>query len=188
MRRRWTIAVLGLATLFAACGDDEPEATADDADTAVTFSTLDASGDSYLDADEIAEWVDDEGIFTRWDADADSELDRDEIVGNAFELWDANGDGHLTQAEWKSGSDLWYPNELELSTFGDWDGDGDSELDVDEVREKFDLSALGEAWTADAYNAETFKKLYFELYDIDGDGKVTEDEWTAGSVQFGAAE
>lgn len=41
---------------------------------------------------------------------------------------------------------------------------GDSELDGDELSERVDLSPVGEAWTAESLDAETFETFtYFEL-------------------------
>lgn len=188
---RHAAAVLLSGTLaFGACSDGNDDAAPPD-DVAVgaasEFSTLDASGDSYLDVDEVAEWVDDEGIFTAWDEDVDSELDRDDIAFNAFDLWDADKNGKVDAEEWKKGTDLWYPENATLAVFGDWDGDGDSELDRDEFTESFDLSPLGEGWQVETFDETTFKTAYFQLYDSDGDGKVSEAEWTAGSAAFGIA-
>lgn len=172
------------ALVFAGCGDDDSgvDAAADDP---VTLDTLDANGDSYLDADEIAESADDDGLFDAWDADADSELDPDEIAGNAFELWDADGNGTVSEKEWEHGTALWYPDDARLTVFSDWDRDGDSELDTDEVSERFDVSALGEAWRSGTVGKSTFRQAYFELYDADDDGRVTEPEWRAGSAVWG---
>ena len=187
--RRTLVICLALAGLaLGACGGDDDTSATLPATTGVDeFSTLDASGDSYLDADEIAEWVDDNGAFRSWDEDADSELDRDEIAGNAFSLWDSNNNGKISQQEWQRGTDLWYPGQAEVRVFSDWDGDGDSELDGDEFREEFDYSALGESWTTEPLNRETFKNAYFELYDLDDDGRVSRAEWTDGSRSFGTA-
>ncbi len=149
------------------------------------FDTLDANGDSYLDADEIAESADAASFFDAADADADSELDRDEIAGNAFRLWDRDGSEAVTEEEWKTGTDLWYPTKSKVTVFADIDNDGDSELDADEFAERFDLSALGESWQEQTYTRDTFRSAYFELYDRDDDGKVTEDEWTYGASAFG---
>ncbi len=183
---RRTVALVALASLaVAGCGDDDTAASVDA--TTDEFSTLDASGDSYLDTDEVAEWVDDTGVFRSWDEDADSELDRDEIAGNAFSLWDSDNNGTVSQQEWETATDLWYPGGANFRVFRDWDGDGDSELDADEFREEFDASTLGESWRVDAFDAETFKKAYFELYDLDDDGRVTRSEWIDGSRTFGIA-
>jgi Ca2+-binding EF-hand superfamily protein len=172
------------------CGDEDPDVAADDdvgADDPTTvevddseFATLDANGDSYLDLDEVAEWADDNGIFSEWDVDADSELDRDEITGNAFELWDTDANGTISEQEWQTGVELWYPDAAEPVVFSDLDNDGDSEVGMDEFSERVDLSPLGETWTAESLDAETFKQAYFDLYDRDGDGRVTETEWNAG--------
>ncbi len=185
---RNTIATcVALAVLvLGGCGDDDSPAASVD-ETVDEFTTLDTSGDSYLDTDEIAEWVDDKGTFRSWDEDVDSELDRDEIAGNAFSLWDSDGNGTVSQQEWQTATDLWYPSGANFRVYSDWDGDGDSELDADEFREEFDSSTLGESWRADTLNAETFKKAYFELYDLDDDGRVSRSEWMDGSRMFGAA-
>ncbi len=123
MQKLIAIAGATLVLTLAACGDDADTAAgaSDTTTTAVQdeFTTLDANGDSYLDVDEIAEWEDEEGVFTQWDADADSELDRDEIAGNAFGLWDADGNGKVSQKEWRQGTALWYPQDVDYGVFND---------------------------------------------------------------------
>lgn len=175
-----------------ACGDDsETDLGAEESTTNVAgadseFRTLDANGDSYLDVDEVAEWADDTGVFTVWDVDADSELDRDEITGNVFQLWDADGNGVVSETEWENGVDLWYPGDAGPVVFRDLDNDGDSELDSDEFSERVDLSPLGESWTVESFDQKMFRTAYFELYDTDNDGRVSELEWTNGAASFGS--
>lgn len=159
--------------------------TASDAATVGDFDTLDANGDSYLDNDEIAERADATGVLEAWDADADSELDRDEIVGNAFELWDRDGNERISEEEWETATELWYPQDPDFAVFGDVDGDGDSEVDADEFAEGFDISALGEEWTSTPLDVNAFKEAYFSLYDTDEDGRVSAEEWDYGAAAFG---
>lgn len=149
------------------------------------FDTLDADGDSYLDGDEIRESADVPGQFDAWNADADSELDRDEIAGNTFRLWDRDGNKKISQEEWETAAELWYPDDAEIVVFDDADGDGDSEVDADEFAERFDVTALGEAWTPGTLEKSAFKRAYFGLYDTDDDGRVSEDEWDYGASAFG---
>jgi hypothetical protein len=153
--------------------------------TAAGFGTLDANGDSYLDDDEIRESADADSVFDSWNADADSELDRDQIPGNAFRLWDRDGNKKISEEEWRSGTELWYPEDVDVVVFDDADGDGDSELDADEFDERFDVSALGEAWTPPAFDRARFKRAYFSLYDTNDDGRVSKDEWEYGATAFG---
>lgn len=149
------------------------------------FDTLDANGDSYLDNDEIRESADVSGTFDAWNADADSELDPDQIAGNAFRLWDRDGNQRLSKEEWETGTELWYPDDAEVIVFDDVDADGDSELDADEFSERFDVSALGEAWTSGTLDENEFKSAYFGLYDTNDDGKVSKAEWAYGPAAFG---
>lgn len=153
--------------------------------TTTGFGTLDANGDSYLDNDEIRESADVDGVFDTWNADADSELDRDQIAGNAFRLWDRDADRKISAEEWRSGAELWYPEDVDLVVFDDADGDGDSELDADEFAERCDVSGLGEAWTPPSFDKTRFKRAYFSLYDTDDDGRVSKDEWEYGATAFG---
>ena len=150
------------------------------------FDTVDANGDSYLDNDEIRESADAAGAFDAWNADADSELDRDEIAGNAFRLWDRDGNKKVSEKEWQTGTELWYPDDVDPVAFADVDADGDSELDADELSERFDVSALGEGWDSDTLDKSTFKQAYFSLYDTNDDGRVSKDEWNYGAAAFGA--
>ena len=151
------------------------------------FDTLDANGDSYLDNAEIRESADVSGTFDAWNTDADSELDPDQITGNAFRLWDRDANGKLSEEEWETGTELWYPDDAEVVVFDDVDGDGDSELDADEFAERFDVSALGETWSSDTLDENQFKSAYFGLYDTDDDGRVSRSEWKYGPPAFGAA-
>ncbi len=195
MKNALITATLSLAVVLAGCADEPDLADsgvepvgADDAAVESEFNTLDTSGDSYLDTDEVAEWVDDSGTFEEWDADADSELDADELAGNAFQLWDSDDNGTVSEEEWKTGTDLWYPQSSNVTVFSDWDGDGDSELDEDEFTERWDASLMGEQWTTIPMGKDQFKANYFSLYDADDDGKVTEEEWRDGAASFGAAD
>ncbi|HEV2060617.1 MAG TPA: hypothetical protein VGR11_14775 [Solirubrobacteraceae bacterium] len=153
--------------------------------TSPGFGTLDANGDSYLDDDEIRESADVSDVFDTWNADADSELDRDQIAGNAFRLWDRDGNRRISEEEWRTGTELWYPEDVDVVVFDDADADGDSELDADEVAERFDVSGLGEAWTPSSFDESRFKRAYFSLYDTDDDGRVSKEEWEYGANAFG---
>jgi len=169
---------------FAACDADgaeemEPAATMEPP----AFATLDLDGDSYLDADELAEWVDDEGVFTRWDIDADSELDADDIDESVYTIWDADEDTVIVESEWETGVDYLYPDALDPGTFQDWDLDGDSELDADEVAEGLDATNWNEYWyEADAViGFDEFMDMYFALWDRDGDGRIDSVEYESGA-------
>lgn len=191
MRSGTAAAAVALTLALTACGSDEPEevAVADspavDSDiNAVSFDTLDANGDSYLDLDELPEYVD-RGLFEAWDADADSEVDRDEIVGNAFELFDDDADGVVTQEEWETNAPRWLPTGTAIKPLVDVDADGDSELDVDEFSEAFDGDVFGEEWVDVPLDAQRFADAYFELYDLNDDGKVSQAEFDSGQAETG---
>lgn len=146
--RTWLALVIALLLLAgAACGDDDEPDVAAPPDTAATvdddLDTVDANGDSYLDGDEVAEWVDDAGFFGEWDIDADSELDFEEISGNAFELWDLDNSGAISESEWERSVEVWYPAGYDVVAFADWDADGTAGFFVHSVRRKSRSSQIG---------------------------------------------
>lgn len=188
---RYALALI-LTGFFAltACGPEEAELEeareieTTPAPAAGSFEALDGDGDSYLDADEMAEWVDDEGIFTAWDIDPDSELDADEINEGVFRVWDGNDDDRITEMEWETGVDFFYSDDLDSGHFQDWDLNGDSELDMDEVAEGLDATEWNEAWYTDddpVIDHDGFFDRYFTLWDRDEDGVIDRAEHSDAS-------
>ncbi len=84
----------------------------------------------------------------------------------------------------ETNSSIWYPADADYGAFGDWDSDGDGDLDADEFNESFDVTALGDSWADDPLDEATFGDAYFELYDDDLDGEVSESEWQEGVDVF----
>lgn len=151
------------------------------------FETLDANDDSYLDADELAEWVDDEGIFTRWDVDGDSELDADNINESIYAIWDLDDDEVVSEAEWRTGTTYLYPDDIDPGAFGEWDLDGDSELDADEVVEGLDVTNWNEEWYTDAdpvVGYDDFLDRFYTLWDLDDDGLLDTLEYHGGAAYW----
>lgn len=151
------------------------------------FETLDADGDSYLDADELAEWVDDEGMFTRWDIDGDSEVDADEVNEAIYTILDLDDDDVLSEAEWTTGAMYLYPDDVDPGIFTDWDLDGDSELDLDEVAEGLDVTNWNEDWYGAAdpvLGYDEFIDRFYTLWDLDDDGLLDTVEYHGGAAYW----
>lgn len=93
-----------------------------------------------------------------------------------FQVWDANGDGVITRAEWR-GNDRAFRNH-------DWNGDG--KLSGDEVRAGARRSSTwddrdieGSIDREDDWTAARFRTL-----DHNGDGRLSRSEWHANSELF----
>jgi len=103
-----------------------------------------------------------ENDFATWDAD-DNEYVDDQELSDAFDQneyylnWDSDSDGTLTEEEWRSGVDTYYPEytEDDYGTFNAWDRNNDATLDNDEWMEGT-----------------------FELWDEDQDGLINVDEYS----------
>ena len=96
--------------------------------------------------------------------------------GIRFQVWDANGDGVITRAEWR-GNDRAFRNH-------DWNGDG--KLSGDEVRVGArrpstwdDRDPEGSIDREDDWTPARFRAL-----DHNGDGKLSRSEWHANSELF----
>jgi Ca2+-binding EF-hand superfamily protein len=143
------------------------------------FRRTDANGDGKIARDE---WRLRAELFARLDADNDGFLTREELTPKGgrrgrgerqaglragkdsaafLEKYDADRDGTVTMAE--------FPHERR---FAEIDTDGDGVLSEGEVRDAMDKRRYEESYG------------FLERFDLDGDGKVTRDEFTGPALLF----
>lgn len=83
---------------------------------------------------ELLDSVEEEG-FSRWDREGDGQLNPDEFysyAGEFFEQWDKDADAALKRGEWKSGVSQHYGFREYVGEFGEWDLNGNQNLDKNE--------------------------------------------------------
>lgn len=74
-----------------------------------TFPTIDTKGyafwdqdkDSRLDSNEVETLVTKTDLYNKWDTNVDTKVDVDEFSAGTFRAYDDNGDGMISQDEWK---------------------------------------------------------------------------------------
>jgi hypothetical protein len=84
--------------------------------------------------EELEEALMTAGNLREWDRTGDGRFDAAEFYVVLFHIWDRNHDGVIDQDEWEYGTNNFLSdyNREEFGGFGDWDEDGNNELDINE--------------------------------------------------------
>jgi len=194
MRTRSLATYLSLAAFLAIGGCAEPEVELEsdieaetepgvpttETDVQSPFGELDTDRSGYLTRDEWRAWWVEGDFAAEHDADGVEGLDVSEWVHHTLALWDTDDDDVLSEAEWTSGVERWYGEDVELGVWVDWDLDGDSELDADEVQEAFEREGLYDRVDGDhdaLLDDEELADWFFDLFDADDDERLDWTEW-----------
>src|SRR5690606_38531727 len=82
------------------------------------FQEWDANQDQALQREEFTNWSTDEGVLE--DVIGDQGLDREAFRDRIEEVWDVDGNGSITEAEWQSGAQNVF-GDTPHGTFAEWD-------------------------------------------------------------------
>jgi hypothetical protein len=84
------------------------------------------------------------GNLRQWDNSGDGRFDAAEFYVVLFHIWDRNHDGIIDSDEWEYGTNNFLSdyNRDEFGDFGDWDEDGNNELDVNEFARGIESAEL----------------------------------------------
>jgi hypothetical protein len=190
MRNRVSLAALPalMAFVIGACGappvDDEvyeeQAELAEEQASDAPYAQWDADHSDDMDVSEFDAWWADERDRFDWDIDGEDGLTRDEYVQGVYAAWDANRDGRIDESEWRQGSDrVWGEGRYEAG-WTDWDKDGDSELDLNEVREGFETDGIYDRVDGDRdglIDDEELADWFFDIFDADDNSRIDATEW-----------
>jgi hypothetical protein len=178
----------GAGLLLAGCGGSDRNAYAEnpeeremaartDTTPGTAWSELDADGSDFLDRGEVTAWWNDVKADLGWDADTEEGLSREELVEGVRDVWDLDDDGRVTEEEWRDAAeDVWD----DTGAFTDWDGDGDSELDANELKEGLETRGLYDVVDMDRdalVDDEELADWFFDVFDADDDTEIDRTEW-----------
>jgi hypothetical protein len=184
--------VAGLAMFGCADGYDD-EAEIDEAEAEVGpeaemaeaeygFVEWDADQNRYLDENEWTTW-DADRDRSAWNTDGEDGLSAEEFGATTVTLWDRDDDGLVSEDEWTEGTDRWFGDDVDYGVWADWDMDGDSELDANEVREGFETNNLYDRVDGDAdaiIDDEELADWFFDVFDLNDDAQIDTTEWDWG--------
>lgn len=164
-------------------GEIEPEAPAADMEAERGFSQWDSDQDTYLVREEWDAWWADNDISGDFDTDGTDGLGQEEWANTTYSFWDADDDDRITEEEWTQGTERWFGADAEYGAWADWDLDGDSELDANEVAEGFEREGLYDRVDRDAdavIDDEELADWFFDVFDFDDDDRIDTTEWDWG--------
>lgn len=192
IRNYWALALVGAVALTGCAEPYEEEDIGVDQEVGVSDDVADLESDAPLaDAEyDYGEWdVDSNRTLSReefgtWAGEQGwGEMDREAFATETTELWDADDDDLIGEDEWNEATDR-FGDDIDVGTWSDWDGDGDSELDANEVREGLERSGIYDRIDGDAdavFDDEELADFWFDLWDADDDLEIDTTEWDWGS-------
>lgn len=124
------------------------------------YTDWDNDGNLELSDSEFSEGFGETGTYDAWDRDETAGLSEGEFATGMFSRWDTDNDLQITEEEYEVGTERWYGADYD-TPFADYDTDGSGYIDTTE---------FGETWDSD----------YYSEWDADGDGLLTEEEYTTG--------
>ena len=142
------------------------------------YSEWDVNTDRALGRDEFGTWAGEQG----W-----AEMDEEGFSETTVGLWDVDDDDRVSEQEWTDATDRWYGDDVEYGTWADWDGDGDSFLDANEVREGMETNNLYDRVDMDndaVFDDEELADWWFDVWDFNDDETIDTTEWD-WSAQYG---
>lgn len=188
-RRMGFIALLGLFALPLVTCQPDAERSVPDAEAAgapdterpmaTPYRDWDANRDMVLQRDEFALWRTDQDAFARWVGD--DGMNREIFADRIYVAWDTDGDGVVTEQEWVVGVE---PVLEQPGSWSDWDPDGDSELDLNEVAEALETQGTYDLIDRDQdriIDDEEIADFFYDLIDLNDNGELDVTEWDAFS-------
>jgi len=149
------------------------------ASTDYAFQQMDADSDQRLSQSELSAGLD-QYYFSQWDTDDDGVFRDDEVGRGLFGYWDTDASGAIDYDEWTVGIYGWMSPAIEVTTFEDWDADGDQELTATEFTDGMTRMEIYDSFDVDRNGTidrdELVKHVYTKL-DTDGDGFIDYVEW-----------
>jgi len=118
--------------------------------------------------------------YVDYDKNNNGILDSNEFYTYAYSAWDANRDGFLSPDEWNVNTVRWYgPANTTYKTYTYWDKNGDGRIDATEFDTTAATTNLYKMWdtSGTGINNDIYAAQSFRLYDTNGDGVLSMDEW-----------
>jgi hypothetical protein len=143
------------------------------------MTSWDADTDMRLSRDEWRTSLAADGPYARWNTDDTDGVTNEEFAAGVRDFWDADDNDQLTEAEWNEGIDDWFSG-AEYGEWGEWDANGDSFLDANEVAEGFERANLYDTVDRDSdalIDDEEIADWWFDIWDDNDDDFIDTTEW-----------
>ena len=195
MRNRWLALAVAAVFPLAACeggqgGEQELETELETTQPAnemtgagtagggLAMEDWDTNADQQINNEEFGGWFQDQNLYQDWNANGGEGLEQEEFSQGIFETWDADDDQGVTEQEWNEGAS-WF-GEGNYGTWGEWDANGDSVLDANEVAEGLESQNLYDRVDRDSdalIDDEELTDWWFDIWDGNDDQALDTTEW-----------
>lgn len=141
----------------------------------VDFSEWDLDTDARLSTDEFEAWWNEHGFEI---GEGEEGADREAVSERVHAAWDTDDDDRVSEQEWREGTGT--GEEGDWGSWTDWDADGDSGLDLNEVREGMEGNDVYDRIDRDQdmiLDDEELADWFFDLFDADADDAIDTTEW-----------
>lgn len=118
--------------------------------------------------------------YVDYDKNNNGILDSNEFYTYAYRIWDTDRDGFLSDEEWKLNTVRWYgPATTTYQNYTYWDKNGDGRIDASEFDTTATATKLYQTWdtAGSGINNDIYATQSFRIYDTNGDGVLSIDEW-----------
>lgn len=149
------------------------------------FSTLDTDGDSVVSPSEFTSWGREQGLLGGL-MEQDGGVTDMGAAETFYGLWRPKGEG-LTEPAFSDALATWFPD-AEDQAFNDWDLDQNGTVEQMELEAGFAHTALLDEWDANGdgtVDADEALARYYEVFDADRNGNVTEPEFNSAIARWG---
>ncbi len=127
-----------------------------------TYESEEADNNDLIDNDKLDQAFTTSPYFAKWDTNGDKVIGPEEFYKDYFTMLDQNKDNVLDNQEWQKGIASYFGEngKIRYGKFPDWDSNGDKQVQPAE------------------FQAKMKDAKYFKKWDEDGDGKLTEKEFS----------
>lgn len=143
------------------------------------FSQYDSNRDGSYDQSEFGKTY--ENQFTNMDKDSDGSLNKEEFYASTFDIINKDHDNSITEQEWNRGKENILNERVGEKEYSEFDINADGQISLEEWENGFKETGWFTSYDSNKdklMQPEEYDKGFFDDWDLDDDGSVSEEEFS----------